>query len=149
MGPQVRRAFSLCILVAARGSLTAAHAGRGASSGITTIMRQVRARTHARVRPCVDAEILTRGAVNDVCIHPNQGELVSCDQVGSIKQWDLSENVCMLEMVRRFAKLSLEMTPEDERFLWVALCAVDAGSCWRRSYTFRIYCFRRVVSGGG
>jgi G protein beta subunit-like protein len=37
--------------------------------------------------------------VNDVCIHPNQGELISCDQMGSIKQWDLSENVCMLDLV--------------------------------------------------
>ena len=37
--------------------------------------------------------------VNDVCIHPNQGELISCDQAGSIKQWDLSENVCMLDLV--------------------------------------------------
>jgi len=36
--------------------------------------------------------------VNDVCIHPNQGELISCDQAGSIKQWDLSENVCMLDL---------------------------------------------------
>ncbi|KAG8931524.1 TOR complex subunit lst8 [Tulasnella sp. 419] len=36
--------------------------------------------------------------VNDVCIHPNQGELISCDQAGSIKQWDLSENVCTLEL---------------------------------------------------
>jgi len=36
--------------------------------------------------------------VNDVCIHPNQGELISCDQAGSIKQWDLSENVCTLDL---------------------------------------------------
>ncbi|KLO14181.1 WD40 repeat-like protein [Schizopora paradoxa] len=36
--------------------------------------------------------------VNDVCIHPNQGELISCDQAGSIKQWDLSENVCLLDL---------------------------------------------------
>ncbi|KDQ16207.1 hypothetical protein BOTBODRAFT_54041 [Botryobasidium botryosum FD-172 SS1] len=36
--------------------------------------------------------------VNDVIIHPNQGELISCDQAGSIKQWDLSENVCTLEL---------------------------------------------------
>ncbi|KZS99125.1 WD40 repeat-like protein [Sistotremastrum niveocremeum HHB9708] len=36
--------------------------------------------------------------VNDVCIHPNQGELISCDQAGSIKQWDLSENTCTFEL---------------------------------------------------
>ncbi|KAF8516921.1 WD40 repeat-like protein [Hysterangium stoloniferum] len=36
--------------------------------------------------------------MNDICIHPNQGELISCDQAGSIKQWDLTENVCTLEL---------------------------------------------------
>ncbi|KAF9458669.1 WD40 repeat-like protein [Collybia nuda] len=36
--------------------------------------------------------------VNDVCIHPNQGELISCDQAGSIKQWDLSDNICSHEL---------------------------------------------------
>ncbi|KAG2132828.1 WD40-repeat-containing domain protein [Suillus bovinus] len=37
--------------------------------------------------------------VNDVCVHPNQGELISCDQAGCIKQWDLSENLCSHELV--------------------------------------------------
>ncbi|KAF8350827.1 WD40 repeat-like protein [Amanita rubescens] len=37
--------------------------------------------------------------VNDVCVHPNQGELISCDQAGSIKQWDLSDNTCSHELV--------------------------------------------------
>ncbi|KAG9040239.1 TOR complex subunit lst8 [Tulasnella sp. JGI-2019a] len=36
--------------------------------------------------------------VNDVCIHPNQGELISCDQSGAVKQWDLTENTCTLEL---------------------------------------------------
>ena len=30
--------------------------------------------------------------VNDVIIHPNMGELISCDQNGSIRIWDLGEN---------------------------------------------------------
>jgi G protein beta subunit-like protein len=37
--------------------------------------------------------------VNDVVVHPNQGELISCDQAGRIKQWDLSENTCTHELV--------------------------------------------------
>jgi WD40 repeat protein len=41
-------------------------------------------------------------AVNDVCVHPNQGELISCDQAGRIKQWDLSENICSHELVGAF-----------------------------------------------
>lgn len=46
-------------------------------------------------------------AVNDICIHPNQGELISCDQAGSIKLWDLSENVCMLDLVRKVQYVQL------------------------------------------
>ena len=37
--------------------------------------------------------------VNDAVIHPNQGELISCDQAGSVKIWDLGENVCTHELV--------------------------------------------------
>jgi G protein beta subunit-like protein len=32
--------------------------------------------------------------VNDVVIHPNQGEIISCDRGGEIKLWDLAENQC-------------------------------------------------------
>ncbi|KAH9484145.1 RNase P and RNase MRP subunit [Psilocybe cubensis] len=35
-----------------------------------------------------------KSPVNDVCIHPNQGELISCDQAGSVKQWDLTDTIC-------------------------------------------------------
>lgn len=38
--------------------------------------------------------------VNDVLIHPNQGELISADQNGNIKQWVLSTNECDLELVQ-------------------------------------------------
>jgi hypothetical protein len=37
--------------------------------------------------------------VNDICVHPNQGELISADQAGSIKQWDLTEDSCTHELV--------------------------------------------------
>ncbi|KAF7322594.1 WD-REPEATS-REGION domain-containing protein [Mycena chlorophos] len=36
--------------------------------------------------------------VNDVVIHPNQGELISCDQAGRVKLWDLSQNICQQEL---------------------------------------------------
>ncbi|KAJ1310406.1 hypothetical protein OPQ81_007144 [Rhizoctonia solani] len=38
--------------------------------------------------------------INDVCIHPNQGELISCDQAGRIRQWDLTlqEEACTVEL---------------------------------------------------
>jgi G protein beta subunit-like protein len=32
-------------------------------------------------------------------VHPNQGELISCDQSGSVKIWDLGENSCTHELV--------------------------------------------------
>ncbi|EPE08185.1 wd-repeat protein pop3 [Ophiostoma piceae UAMH 11346] len=37
--------------------------------------------------------------VNDVVIHPNQGEIISCDRSGSIRVWDLSENNCTHELI--------------------------------------------------
>ena len=37
--------------------------------------------------------------VNDVVIHPNQGELISCDQAGTVKIWDLGDNICTHELV--------------------------------------------------
>jgi G protein beta subunit-like protein len=54
------------------------------------------------VQPCCCSLTLTHTVVNDVCVHPNQGELISCDQAGSIKQWDLSDNICTHELVGAF-----------------------------------------------
>ena len=38
-------------------------------------------------------------AVNDVVIHPNQGEIISADRSGSVRIWDLGENKCTHELV--------------------------------------------------
>ena len=37
--------------------------------------------------------------VNDVVIHPNQGELVSCDRAGNVRIWDLGENKCSHQLI--------------------------------------------------
>lgn len=37
-------------------------------------------------------------AVNDIAIHPNQGEIISCDQSGAIKIWDLAADSCTHEL---------------------------------------------------
>lgn len=58
-----------------------------------------------------------RSPVNDVVVHPNQGELVSCDQAGSVKIWDLSENGC-----------SHELVPEEDVAIRSVSVASD-GSC--------------------
>ncbi|KAL2918465.1 TOR complex subunit lst8 [Polyrhizophydium stewartii] len=49
--------------------------------------------------PNIQRDYELRSPVNDVIIHPNQGELVSCDQNGSIRVWDLAENSCTHELV--------------------------------------------------
>lgn len=37
--------------------------------------------------------------VNDVVIHPNQGELISCDRSGNVRIWDLSEDKCTHQLI--------------------------------------------------
>ncbi|ROT35517.1 WD repeat-containing protein pop3 [Sodiomyces alkalinus F11] len=36
---------------------------------------------------------------NDVVIHPNQGEIISCDRMGSVRVWDLAENTCSHQLI--------------------------------------------------
>ncbi|CAG8447157.1 3095_t:CDS:2 [Cetraspora pellucida] len=49
--------------------------------------------------PSIQRNYDHKAPVNDVAIHPNQGELISCDQKGSIKIWDLGENTCTHELI--------------------------------------------------
>ncbi len=57
-------------------------------------------KTHSIHRaPGIQRDYELKTPVNEVIIHPNQGELISCDQNGSIKIWDLGENVCTHELV--------------------------------------------------
>jgi len=37
--------------------------------------------------------------VNDVVIHPNQGELVSADRGGNVRVWDLGESRCTHQLI--------------------------------------------------
>ncbi|KAK8007093.1 glycosyltransferase family 20 protein [Apiospora arundinis] len=37
--------------------------------------------------------------VNDVVIHPNEGEIISCDRRGSVRIWDLAEGTCSHELI--------------------------------------------------
>ncbi|KAI9654740.1 MAG: TOR complex subunit lst8 [Trizodia sp. TS-e1964] len=38
-------------------------------------------------------------AVNDVVIHPNQGEIISCDRTGNVRVWDLGESKCTHQLI--------------------------------------------------
>ncbi|KAJ1562325.1 TOR complex subunit lst8 [Nowakowskiella sp. JEL0078] len=49
--------------------------------------------------PGIQRDYELKSPVTDVIIHPNQGELISCDQSGAIKVWDLGENSCTHELV--------------------------------------------------
>ena len=37
--------------------------------------------------------------VNDVVIHPNQGELISGDRAGIVRVWDLGESICTHQLI--------------------------------------------------
>lgn len=52
--------------------------------------------------------------VNDVVIHPNQGELISCDRAGNVRVWDLGENKC-----------SHQLVPEDDQSISSVSVASD------------------------
>ncbi|KAJ3122899.1 TOR complex subunit lst8 [Nowakowskiella sp. JEL0407] len=49
--------------------------------------------------PGIQRDYELKCPVTDVIIHPNQGELISCDQSGAMKIWDLGENSCTHELV--------------------------------------------------
>lgn len=99
MGSSVR------LICGATNSVSAHYPETGAevptSIGITTTRLQV------RITPSsLDVSPELRAyAVTDVVVHPNQGELISCDQMGRIKQWDLSENICTHELASFFRML--------------------------------------------
>ncbi|KAK9450267.1 WD40-repeat-containing domain protein [Limtongia smithiae] len=49
--------------------------------------------------PVVQRSYKHKVPVNDVVIHPNQGELISCDEGGNVRIWDLSENTCAHQLI--------------------------------------------------
>lgn len=49
--------------------------------------------------PGIQRDYELKTPVNEVLIHPNQGELVSADQSGGVRVWDLGENQCTSEFI--------------------------------------------------
>ncbi|KAK2070201.1 hypothetical protein P8C59_004715 [Phyllachora maydis] len=69
--------------------------------------------------------------VNDVIIHPNQGELITCDRAGSIRLWDLAEGTCSHQLIPEEDVSVTSVTISSEATM---LCAANtAGSVyvWR------------------
>ncbi|KAI5808872.1 WD40-repeat-containing domain protein [Peziza echinospora] len=78
--------------------------------------------------------------VNDVVIHPNQGELISCDQGGNVRIWDLGENKCTHQLI-----------PEDDVPVRSVTVATDgsmlvAGNNLGNVYVWRMIQNRDVTS---
>jgi target of rapamycin complex subunit LST8 len=42
--------------------------------------------------PHVQRDFAHGAPVSDIVVHPNQGDVISCDQAGCVKIWDLAEN---------------------------------------------------------
>lgn len=66
--------------------------------------------------------------VNDVVIHPNQGELISCDQAGNVRIWDLGENKCTHQLI-----------PEDDIPVRSVTVATDGSMLVAGNNVVRIY----------
>jgi G protein beta subunit-like protein len=71
--------------------------------------------------------------VNTVVLHPNQTELISGDQNGNIRVWDLNANSCSCELVPEVDTAIRSLTVMYDGSLVVA--ANNQGTCyvWRLS----------------
>jgi G protein beta subunit-like protein len=63
---------------------------------------------------------------NDVVIHPNQGEIISCDRAGSVRIWDLAENTCAHELIPEEDVCVSSVTVASDGTL---LCAANTAVC--------------------
>lgn len=73
--------------------------------------------------------------VNEVVIHPNQGELLSCDQDGNIRVWDLGENKCTHHLIPEDDVPINSLTVASDGSMLVA--GNNKGNCyvWKMSNT--------------
>ncbi|EME84865.1 G protein beta subunit [Pseudocercospora fijiensis CIRAD86] len=81
--------------------------------------------------------------VNDVVIHPNQGELISCDRGGNVRIWDLGENKCSHQLVPEEDKSVASVTVATDGSL---LCAAVSGSTNGAVFVWRLITVRDVTS---
>ena len=70
--------------------------------------------------------------VNDVVIHPNQGEIISCDRSGKVRVWDLAENTCAHELMpEEDVPVSSVTVASDGTLLCAANTLVSRRACAR------------------
>ncbi|KAI9731705.1 MAG: TOR complex subunit lst8 [Cirrosporium novae-zelandiae] len=71
--------------------------------------------------------------VNDVVIHPNQGELISGDRGGNVRMWDLGENKCTHQLI-----------PEDDVSVSSVTVASDGSMLCAGNNAGHIYSWRMI-----
>ncbi|KAF2864048.1 WD40 repeat-like protein [Piedraia hortae CBS 480.64] len=81
--------------------------------------------------------------VNDVVIHPNQAELISCDRSGNVRIWDLGENKCSHQLVPEEDKSVASVTVATDGTL---LCAAVSNSVHGAVYVWRMVTVREETS---
>lgn len=81
--------------------------------------------------------------VNDVVIHPNQGELISCDRGGNVRIWDLGENKCSHQLVPEDDKSVASVTVATDGSL---LCAAVSNSQQGNVYVWRLVTVQDMTS---
>ena len=74
--------------------------------------------------------------VNDVVIHPNQGELISCDRGGNVRIWDLGENKC-----------SHQLIPEDDVSVSSVTVATDGSLLCAGNNAGNVYVWKLQQDG--
>lgn len=87
-------------------------------------------------RPNVQRNFIHNSPVNQVLIHPNQGELISCDQDGHIKFWNLAENKCTNTIIPEDEVSINTLTISNNGTILVA--GNNLGNCyvWKAEYNF-------------
>ncbi|OZJ04509.1 hypothetical protein BZG36_02237 [Bifiguratus adelaidae] len=78
--------------------------------------------------PTLKLQMDQEAPVNDLVVHPNQRELISCDQKGSIKIWNMQETECTHELVPEedVAVRSVSINTESSRS-WTLAAANNKG----------------------
>ncbi|KAE8354867.1 quinon protein alcohol dehydrogenase-like superfamily [Aspergillus coremiiformis] len=74
-----------------------------------------------------------KAPVNDVVIHPNQGELISGDRAGIVRVWDLGESVCTHQLI-----------PEDDVAVQSVSVASDGSLLCAGNKKGNVYIWRMV-----
>ncbi|PLB35874.1 WD40 repeat domain-containing protein [Aspergillus candidus] len=74
-----------------------------------------------------------KAPVNDVVIHPNQGELISGDRAGIVRVWDLGESVCTHQLI-----------PEDDVAVHSVSVASDGSLLCAGNKKGNVYIWRMI-----